>query len=243
MSHEIHLQFRTPPERGRLDFEDHLAMVQRFTQILGAEDALLGESAWYLCGDTKDDSYRYPVFRGDGPATAALAVLNQEVDWDDVMKSFALWNGQLEITKGASISYYFDRTDGAASAWSLALVSKPPSSRLGAWTRVAKVICEAVKIWRPLLATVDTRNYDGVFPDRPGVGWMIYLPTVLTEHQVPEARALIGVEDEGNQQMGTIVVSVTDGPFSGTDPEHVRSANAIEVRLVDQDLLPRYVDL
>lgn len=72
---------------------------------------------------------------------------------------------------------------------------------------------------------------------------MIYLPTILTEHQVPEARALIGVDDEGDQQMGTIVVSVTDEPFSGTDPEHVRSANAIEVRLVDQDLLPRYIDL
>ncbi|SOZ14232.1 hypothetical protein CBM2633_A110053 [Cupriavidus taiwanensis] len=59
MSHEIHLHFRTPPEQARLDFEYHLAMVQRFTRILGAEDALLGESVWYLCGDTKKDSYRY----------------------------------------------------------------------------------------------------------------------------------------------------------------------------------------
>ncbi|AMR79841.1 Imm52 family immunity protein [Cupriavidus nantongensis] len=118
-----------------------------------------------------------------------------------------------------------------------------PASRLGAWTTVAKVLSEAVKIWRPLLATVDTRTYDGVFPDRPGVGWMIYLPTILTEQHVPEARALVSVLDENNKQIGTIVVSVTDAPFSGTDPEHVRSANAIEVRLVDQDLLPRYIDL
>ncbi|SOZ14231.1 conserved hypothetical protein [Cupriavidus taiwanensis] len=183
------------------------------------------------------------IFRGHGPAAAALAVLKQEVDSDDVLKSFAIWNGQLEVTKGASILYYFDRTDGAPSAWSLALVSKPPSSRLGAWPTVAKVLSEAVRIWRPLLATVDTRNYAGVFPDRPGVGWMIYLPTILTEQHVPEARALVGVLDENNQQMGTIVVSVVDEPFSASDPEHVRVANAIEVRLVDQDLLPRYADL
>ncbi|AMR79842.1 hypothetical protein A2G96_19900 [Cupriavidus nantongensis] len=114
---------------------------------------------------------------------------------------------------------------------------------MGPWSAVAKLLSEAVKIWRPLVATVDTQKYVRVFPDRPAVGWMIYLPTILTEHHVPEAHALIGVADEGNQQMGTIVVSVTDGAFSGTDPEHVRSANAIEVRLVDQDLLPRYIDL
>lgn len=242
MSHELHLHFRTSSDR-RLGIEDHLAMVQRFTRILGAEDVLLGDSAWYLCGDTEDDSYRYPVFDGRGPASAALAVLKQEVERGDVLKSFAIWNGQLESTKGASMMYYFDRTDGAASAWSLALVSQPPVSRLGTWATVARVISEAAKIWCPLLATVDTRNYDGVFPDRPGVGWMIYLPTILTAQHVPEARALVSVLDENNKQLGTIVVSVVDGPFSGSDPEHVRVAHAIEVRLVDQDLLPRYADL
>nr|WP_256505738.1 Imm52 family immunity protein [Cupriavidus sp. WGlv3] len=81
------------------------------------------------------------------------------------------------------------------------------------------------------------------FSDRPAVGWMLYLPMLLTEQQIPEARALISVPDEDNKRVGTIVVSVTDTPFSGTDPEHVRAANAIEVRLVDQDLLPRYIDL
>lgn len=242
MSHELHLQFRASAD-SPLDLEDHLAMVRRFTHILGAEDALLGESAWYLCGDTKGDSYRYPLFDGHGPAAAVLAVLRQEMAKDDVLKSFAIWNGRMESEKGASIWYYFDRADGAASAWSLALVSKPPASRLGTWTTVARVLREAVKIWQPLLATVDTRNYDGVFPDRPGAGWMLYLPIILTEQQVPEAGAVIGVLDGNNKQLGTIVVSVTDGPFSGTNPEHIRSGHAIEVRLADLGLLPRYIDL
>ncbi|SOZ36071.1 Imm52 family immunity protein [Cupriavidus neocaledonicus] len=242
MSHELDLQFRTPPDR-RLDIEDHLSMIRRLIEILGAEDALLGESAWYLSGDTKDDSYRDQLFGDQGPTAAALAVLKREQEGKEVVKSFAIWNGQLENEKGASIAYYFDRTDGSASGLRLTLGAKPSTSRLGAWPTVARVLSETVKIWQPLIATIDKRNYSGVFLDRPRAGWMLYLPTILTDQQVPEARALVSVLNEKNKQLGTIVVSVVDGPFSGSDPEHVRVAHAIEVRLVDQDLLPRYADL
>jgi hypothetical protein len=76
---------------------------------------------------------------------------------------------------------------------------------------------------------------------------MLYLPRVLTAQQVPEARALVPVMGKNakgkDEQQGTIIVSVTDEPFSDENPDHVRIANAIEIRLVDQDLLPRYADL
>lgn len=70
---------------------------------------------------------------------------------------------------------------------------------------------------------------------------------VLTVQQVPEARALVpvmGKDEKGkDKQLGTIIVSVTDEPFSDENPEHAKIANAIEIRLVDQDLLPRFTDL
>ncbi len=76
---------------------------------------------------------------------------------------------------------------------------------------------------------------------------MLYLPNTLTVQQVPEARALLpvmGKDAKGKErQVGTIIVSVTDEPFSDENPEHVKIANAIEIRLVDQDLLPRFADL
>ncbi|CAH0444997.1 hypothetical protein LMG9673_04512 [Ralstonia pseudosolanacearum] len=72
---------------------------------------------------------------------------------------------------------------------------------------------------------------------------MLYLPKTLTVQQVPEAEALIPVPEQGKNQTGTIIVSVTDAPFSDREVEHVRVANKIEVRLVDHDLLPRYADL
>lgn len=242
MSHELRLQFRTDAEHP-LSLKDHLERIWKLTQALGEYDHQLGPLNWLLSGDTREESYLYSVFDAQGPTTAALAVLTQELRGQDAMKSIAMWNGQEKKAQGASIAYYFDRADGAPSAFSLTLGSTPPASRLGNWMHVEAVVQAAVEIWAPLVATVDTRNYDSVFPDRPGVGWMLYLPKALTVQQVPEAEALIPVPEQGKNQTGTIIVSNTEAAFSDRDAEHVRIANKIEVRLVDQDLLPRYADL
>jgi hypothetical protein len=55
---------------------------------------------------------------------------------------------------------------------------------------------------------------------------------------LPEAAELVPVM-EGDKQRGTLIVSVADEVFSVDNADHVRIANAIEVRLADQDLLPR----
>ena len=81
-----------------------------------------------------------------------------------------------------------------------------------------------------------------VFDHRPGASWMVYLPHVLTLAEVPEARDLIPVMRDGNQQ-GTIIVSMTDDVFDVSNRDHVKAANDIEIRLADQDLLPRFIDL
>ncbi|WP_198046502.1 Imm52 family immunity protein, partial [Cupriavidus taiwanensis] len=106
------------------------------------------------------------------------------------------------------------------------------------------VVEQAAVIWSPLLITAHAQSYmtKKVFRDRPGVGNMIYLPRSATQGEVPEAGALVPVIRE-QCQIGTIIISVVDQVFSDLIPDHVRVANSIEVRLVDQDLLPRYADL
>ncbi|AGK50101.1 hypothetical protein BTI_5441 [Burkholderia thailandensis MSMB121] len=101
-----------------------------------------------------------------------------------------------------------------------------------------------VAVFGSALAEVSADEYavKQVFDDKPGLGWMLYLPKILTPQQTPEARVLIPVPEKG-KQTGTIIVSVTDAPFSVDNPEHVAIANRIESRLVDQDLLPAYVDI
>ncbi|MCA8103470.1 immunity 52 family protein [Burkholderia sp. AU32262] len=91
-------------------------------------------------------------------------------------------------------------------------------------------------------STIDGKPVAGV-GHKPGVGWMLYLPKVITAQQVPEARELIPVPEAGRLQTGTIIVSVPDAAFSVDNSEYVEVANRIEIRLVDQDLLPTFADL
>ena len=200
---------------------------------------------WFLGGITKEDANLYAAFDEDGPTAALTAVLKekgrQEKGMLPLMRSVGLWNGEEQI-EGATMGLLFRHT-------------KQPSqvdfgTRLSdflVYTKVLSTVQEMANIWKPLFVSVEPVFYDSVFKDRPGVGWMLYLPHVLTVHQVPEARALVPVMSENEKgkkvQTGTIIVSVTDEPFSDENPEHVKIANAIEIRLVDQDLLPRYISL
>ncbi len=72
---------------------------------------------------------------------------------------------------------------------------------------------------------------------------MLYLPRQLSARQVPEAARLEPVHDPAGQLMGAIIISVADTIFDIDNPAHVRTAHDIEVRLTDQNLLPRYPDL
>ena len=55
-----------------------------------------------------------------------------------------------------------------------------------------------------------------VFEDEPGVNRMLYLPRALTAQQLPEAAALVAVDDARGRRLGTIVVSVADEVFRRT---------------------------
>lgn len=65
-------------------------------------------------------------------------------------------------------------------------------------TLVADVVSEAARIWSVSSVQVGPFKHfsrQQVFEKRPGAGWMLYLPRVLTAQQVPGARDLIPVLD------------------------------------------------
>ena len=247
LTHNLEVRFKTPDADDAFSFEFHLRLAQQFLGSVAASDPLLKDTEWLIATGERETSYLYPVFDSSGPTTAALAVMTtKSKKWPGV-KSFTLWNGQEDRDKGASLTCRFGREDGVASSFKLSLRSPREQMRLGGWSQVAEALGAAAKIFAPIYGVVETMYYDAVFKDRPGVGWMLYLPRLLTAQQVPEARALMPVMSTGekgkDKQVGTIIVSVTDEPFTEDNPEHVKIANAIEIRLVDQDLLPRYTDL
>jgi hypothetical protein len=217
--------------------ETQLAELFQFTHFLGEFSPLLQD--WFLASDTsKEDALLFEAFDKDGASTAALAVLRTELKAVKDIHTISLWNGADNSAESASIVSR-NTILGPPDTISFKMKLRPDISD---WTVPASWICEAVRIWPTKLVTFGPFWYDEkkVFKDRPGIGWMLYLPQILTTRQVPEARALMPVMSGDKKQLGTIIVSVTDEAFSDDNAEHVGIANAIEIRLVDQDLLPRY---
>ncbi|MEX3808708.1 immunity 52 family protein [Paraburkholderia sp. BR13439] len=228
----------------RGDFEFHLRRLRRIIERLANKDETLGGS-WYLSADSISESLQRPVFANSEPSATALALLSKEYDGREKdPKSVLCWNGQQSVYHNALISVSFDSGE-LSDIFEISLGEKSDdSSRLGLYDAIGEFVSEVAIIYEALYVTFGPRAYQDqqVFDDRLGVSWMLYLPHVLTQAQVPEARALIPVMREDKQQ-GTIIVSVTDDVFDVNNRDHVKASNDIEIRLADQDLLPRFVDL
>ncbi|PQZ54390.1 hypothetical protein CQ050_30145 [Achromobacter sp. MYb9] len=170
-----------------------------------------------------------------------LAVLKHRYAKDAAVTHVAIWNGAQERDEGISVSIQV----GSGFFPNSLDVETMNDAFFGTVEKMAAVTEVIVDVLQPQYVSVQPQAYATrkVFDDKPGVGWMLYLPQVITAQQVPEAQALIPVPAAGKKQTGTIIVSVADEVFSLDNPRHVESANHIEMRLVDQDLLPRYADL
>lgn len=236
--------------RERLGVEDadyafHLKRLWPIIEVLTLKDQRLGE--WFLKGETEDEARLYRVYEASAtPSTAVLAVLREKYRGEEQLaKTIGIWNGQAVKKDGAALSLVVD-TGHMPRDFDLSVGEEnAASSRLGDFESVAQVVAAIADAYGAAYVTAGPRKYAAkqVFDDKPGVGWMLYLPKVITVQQVPEARAFIPVPGAGRKQIGTIIVSVTDAVFSAENPEHVKIANRIEIRLVDQDLLPRYSDI
>lgn len=227
-----------------IDVETQLKELHEFSRVVAPYSELL--QRWFLSSaNSKAEAQMYEAFDANGPTTAALAVLNQKNRGVSDLRSISLWNGADEDAESAGLSSRVN-TLGRPDTIEFSLRLKP---EITDWRVPVSWLVKAISIWQPSVCTFGPFWYSDhkVFNDRPGASWMLYLPQILTHQQVPEARALVpvtGKDEKGkDKQIGTIIVSIVDEPFSDVNSEHLKVANAIEVRLVDQDLLPRYADL
>ncbi|KWE79359.1 immunity 52 family protein [Burkholderia territorii] len=239
---EINAMFRDA-SMASSDYSEMLSRQSHLVTALAAKEAVMAHANWRLTGDSLEEASLYPAFDDDGaPSTPALAVLNERGGGKKRNVSHAaIWNVEASADDGAAISCFVSDAKILPDRVSLDIDSPRCCA---SFNDMADIVRAVVDAFRPLIVEVSPKGYfeKQVFNDKPGVGWMLYLPKVITQQQVPEARALIPVPADG-KQTGTIIVSVTDAPFSSDNPEHVEVANRIEIRLVDQDLLPTYASI
>lgn len=218
--------------------EDQYNDIWKFAKAL--QTLGLDLDQWFPPADTEANSLLNTAFTETGPSAAALAMANADSDnLATDLRTLGVWNGTED---DGAIAYTVTYSTGPFPS-TLNFSSKEVAS-LRDSSNIFKLVQAIVGIWQPMVIQIAPGGYleQSVFPDRPGAGWMLYLPISIEARQVPEAANVIKIMDEkGKNQQGSLIVTVAE-PFDLQNPEHIKKANAIETRLVDQDLLPTNSD-
>jgi hypothetical protein len=212
-----HDPIRMPPAAQRCE------ELGRFARLL--ENFGLGMGQWFVSGDST-----VPAFDSKGPTAAFIQ--SSDNDPESPIQFADVWNG-LEGKGAAGLMLKYRKRRRSGFDFRAVEISG-----LDFYENVADLVEGALGIWPALLVEVAPYTYSAsekVFPDRPGVGWMIYLPKRIESSQVPEASMIRHVKDVSGT-LGTIIVSEIDGYFDVSNRAHVKAANDIEIRLADQDL-------
>ena len=196
----ITAEFNNPEPGASIAFRPVAEKIDAVVRYLQANDPLSKE--WLLMRDTLNESLLYPVFDGGGALpTAAEAVLETEYKGEDV-RFLSMWNGQTKKSDVVSIIFSFHDRDWPK--WTLTINYRESIERLGGYRRVADLLSIIATTLSPIAITVSRNDYfeKQIFQDRPGVGWMLYLPNALTTKEVPEARALVPGACQGSEREG-----------------------------------------
>ncbi len=235
--------FHAAPDSSLHTVKGACELLRPLARWLGTRDSLL--SQWFLGGKALNEAEQYRAFVDEvNGHTACLAVLEAQNKKNPESVGVFLWNGQNSPETGASLSILMS-SGPFTSDLTLSLGGDPAKPRIGNYKDTAEFLVMMVRATRPECAFVYHPSGYGnkqTFKDRPGVGWMLYLPHVFTTQELPEAQALLPVFD-GKERLGTIIVSVTDAVFDDNNPEHLQIAREIETRLVSNDWLPTWAQM
>ncbi|MCP1572365.1 hypothetical protein J2S30_000744 [Herbaspirillum rubrisubalbicans] len=231
-----------PAVEPRISLVERMRAAATLLSEWGKHDEWMKLKHWLVATGDEEGSFRYPVFEGGVPGTSALAYyreFHRNHEPDDP-RYLCFWNGQLEKGKSASFSDQYHHRRATPENISLTV---DDMDRWPGPASIVEALKESAKLFSPSAMFVQPVRYKPVFFDKPSAGWMLYLPLSLSPAQVPEAGRLEPVHNAAGRLLGTIIISVADAIFDIDNPDHVRIAHDIEVRLTDQDLLPRYPDL
>ena len=218
-------------------YEDQSGCLWRFAKTL--ERFGMPLENWHPPAPSPKEALAHIAFDQNGPTTFLIDQVKEARKQNPQFPSFGVWNGAEDQR-----SAVFTATYDATALCTMSFQSKG-FEELSRYDTVADLVEGALAIWPATSVEAGPSRYFSqkkVFPDRPGVGWMLYLPRRIEISEVPDARMLRHVRDCSGRE-GTIIVSEIDGVFTMDDVEHVERANRIEMRLADQDLLPRYGEI
>jgi hypothetical protein len=221
--------------RHPLAIEEQLDEIHRFLPALNNYSSDLGQ--WYLKGETVADALQYQLFE-QGISPKALAKLQKAPDVSSPLRILGFWNG-LPGDPGASLRYLYRESNDCC----IITLELPPTRKLNKAHEAKQLIKNAVEIWQPIAISLSTDTYSDqqIFTDRLPMGWLLYLAKNIKAELIPEAAEIIPISVD-DDIAGALIMSHSKH-FDDTDEQHLKRARSIEIRLVDEDLLPRYSEL
>jgi len=237
------IQISTPfrdPSLGIRDFERILRKQSKVVEVLERHYPEFDRTSWRLPGMTEEMAKLFPVFDASGPSRIGLAALEQKFQGERERSYVAMWDGLDEPSLRASMACHVGPPE---LAHTLDIELFRSSGVIDA-ELLLDLLRPVVEQFDPIWIKVFPFGYsERVFADKPGVAWMLYLPLEITAQQLPEAAALVPMTGADGRRRGTVVLSVVDEVFDGDNPRHIEAAANIDIRMVDQDLMPCYSDL
>ncbi|MDR6504082.1 hypothetical protein J2785_007276 [Burkholderia ambifaria] len=217
-------------------FAQTLAKVGAIVDVMAAAAPDLARPKWRMQGDTLEEAQAGEVYAADGqPSSAAVTALENEYRGEET-SSLGIWDGSADESIGASIEVF---ACGGHFPDTVSIGGR--GAFIDNKDLVTNVVVKTAQEFSPAVISAAPDGYSEkqAFQDRPGVGWMIYLPVELTAQQIPEAQEIVPVlSADWKRRLGTILVSIKDEVFSVDNEEHLAVAHNIEARLISMDLLP-----
>jgi hypothetical protein len=221
--------------RHPLTIEEQLDEIHQFLPALKNYSSDLGQ--WYLKGETVADALLYPLF-DHGINPKALAKLQAAPNAPTRARVLGFWNG-LTGDPGASLRYLYREANGGC----VITLELPPTGELNKEQEAKQLIQTAIEIWQPTAISLRTAAYSDhqTFTDRLPMGWLLYLARPIEAEFITEAAKIIPISVD-EKIVGTLLMSNLE-KFDDANEQHLKQAKSIEIRLANEDLLPRYSEL
>lgn len=222
-----------------LDWEGQLKKLQSILRHFKEIHPRFAE--WYALKGSPEESLACDLM-GD-PATLAATFSREKQG--NVGYSVLFWNGKWSGDLNVESEDYPEWVDGKYFSGggnqklfkhliNLELHPLPtaPQVQIEGFVSLLRAVLSERSVTWGVLSTPHYMMNSRVFPHRRWGGWMVYLPQRILHQEIPQAAEVIDIDGKG-----TVILSTRE-PFDDTNPEHVKRANEVEIRLVELELLP-----
>lgn len=210
------------------DIDSALSGFEFFLNVINQCDS--GVTALYAQGESLEEALENKIIDIDGSVNPNA----EKYMGRNIPIASGLWDGNSNEIRGLSIM--FVRFDQTSTSITISIGNYEVGYNKESLLRLIDRIANKFHI--QYISIRFTGKPDQVFPDRPPVGWMIYLPVKLEKAKLKNAQDVVDITSQMNS--GTVIISTVE--YEPGNIAHGERANDIEIELVDLGLLPRFAD-